>query len=88
MIFDVKMADFRLKARLVAGGHTTKAPATPTYVSIMSRETVHITPLVAALNNIVIWATDVLKTYITMPCCEKIWTTIGKEFGDDLAGMP
>jgi hypothetical protein len=29
-----------------------------------------------------------LKTYITMPCCEKIWTTIGKEFGDDLAGMP
>lgn len=28
MIFDVKMEDFRRKARLVAGGHVTKAPAT------------------------------------------------------------
>jgi hypothetical protein len=28
MIFDIKMEDFRRKARLVAGGHMTKAPAT------------------------------------------------------------
>ena len=26
MIFDVKMEDFRRKARLVAGGHMTEAP--------------------------------------------------------------
>ncbi len=31
MIFDIKMEDFRRKARLVAGGHMTKAPATITY---------------------------------------------------------
>ena len=36
MIFDVKMEDFRCKARLVARGHTTKAPATLTYASIVS----------------------------------------------------
>ena len=42
MIFDIKMEDFRRKARLVAGGHMTKAPATITYDSVVSPETVHI----------------------------------------------
>ncbi|KAL7475334.1 hypothetical protein ACHAW6_001255, partial [Cyclotella cf. meneghiniana] len=28
MIFDIKMEDFCRKARLIAGGHMTKAPAT------------------------------------------------------------
>eukprot|EP00804_Cyclotella_cryptica_P011569 CCRYP_012075-RA/>CCRYP_012075-RA protein AED:0.42 eAED:0.45 QI:0/0/0/1/0/0/2/0/162 len=39
--------------------------------------------LIAALNDIDIWAADVLNAYITAPCREKIWTTLGKEFGDD-----
>ena len=38
MIFDIKMENFRHKARLVARGHMTKAPATITYASIMSRD--------------------------------------------------
>ncbi len=42
MIFDIKMEDFRCKARLVAGGHMAKAPATITYASVVSRETVRI----------------------------------------------
>eukprot|EP00804_Cyclotella_cryptica_P029741 CCRYP_015201-RA/>CCRYP_015201-RA protein AED:0.23 eAED:0.23 QI:0/0/0/1/1/1/6/0/958 len=83
MIFDVKMEDFRRKARLVAGGHATKAPATLTYASIVSRETVQIALLVAVLNDVDVWAADVLNAYITVPCREKIWTTLGKEFGDD-----
>eukprot|EP00804_Cyclotella_cryptica_P018963 CCRYP_006471-RA/>CCRYP_006471-RA protein AED:0.29 eAED:0.29 QI:12/-1/1/1/-1/0/1/0/123 len=83
MIFDVKMEDFRCEARLVAGGHATKAPATLTYASVVSRETVRIALLIAALNDIDIWAADVLNAYITAPCREKIWTTLGKEFGDD-----
>ncbi|KAL7474882.1 hypothetical protein ACHAW6_000828 [Cyclotella cf. meneghiniana] len=29
------------------------------------------------------WAADVLNAYITVTCHEKIWTTLGKEFGDD-----
>ena len=37
----------------------------------------------AVLNDVDIWAADVLNTYITAPCREKIWTTLGKEFGDD-----
>jgi len=42
MIFDVKMEDFRRKAQLIAGGHKTAAPATITYTSVVSRETVRI----------------------------------------------
>ena len=77
MIFDIKMEDFHHKARLVAGGHATKAPATLTYASVMSRETVCIALLLAVLNDIDIWAADVLNAYITAPCHGKIWTTLG-----------
>ncbi len=52
MILDIKMEDFQLKARLVAGGHMTKAPATITYASVASRETVCIALLMAALNDL------------------------------------
>eukprot|EP00804_Cyclotella_cryptica_P024735 CCRYP_001712-RD/>CCRYP_001712-RD protein AED:0.26 eAED:0.27 QI:0/-1/0/1/-1/0/1/0/353 len=83
MIFDVKMEDFQRKARLVAAGHATKAPTTLTYVSVVSRETVRIALLIAALNDVDTWAADVLNAYITAPCQEKIWTTLGREFGDD-----
>ncbi|KAL7474299.1 hypothetical protein ACHAW6_000277 [Cyclotella cf. meneghiniana] len=61
----------------------TKAPATLTYASVVSQETVRIALLTAVLNNIDIWAADVLNAYITAPCREKIWTTPGREFGDD-----
>ena len=36
MIFDVKMEDFCCNAKLVAGGHMTKAPAPVSYASIVS----------------------------------------------------
>jgi hypothetical protein len=37
MIFDVKMEDFRRKARFVSGGHTTDTPHAMTYASVVSR---------------------------------------------------
>jgi len=41
MIFDIKMdGDFMRKARLVAGGHMTKTPASSTYLSVASRESI------------------------------------------------
>ena len=88
MIFDVKMEDFWHKAQLVAGGHTMKAAATLDYARIVSQENVCITLLVAVLNNVDIWAADVLSTYITAPCDKKIWTTLGKQFGDDCRQKP
>jgi hypothetical protein len=80
MIFDIKMDDFRCKARLVAGGHMTKAPATITYASVVSRETVRIALLMAALNDLNVKVGDVLNAYITAPITEKVWTVLGPEF--------
>ncbi|KAL7476013.1 LOW QUALITY PROTEIN: hypothetical protein ACHAW6_001903 [Cyclotella cf. meneghiniana] len=64
MIFDVKM-DFHCP--IIARGHMTKAPATLTYASVVSQDTMWIALLVAALNNVDIWAADVLNTYIAAP---------------------
>ena len=83
MIFDVKVEDFRRKARLVAGGHMTKAPAAVTYASVVSRESVRIALTVAALNEIEVKCGDVMNAYITAPCTERVWTTLGSEFGAD-----
>ncbi len=83
MIFDIKMDNFRHKARLVAGGHMTKAPATITYASIVSCETVRIALLMAALNDLNVKVGDVLNAYITAPITEKVWTVLGPEFGID-----
>ena len=83
MIFDIKMEDFRRKARFVAGGHMTKAPAAMTYASVVSRETVRIALMLAALNDLEVKCGDVLNAYITAQVTEKIWTTLGPEFGSD-----
>jgi hypothetical protein len=81
MVFDVKMEDFKCKARLIAGGHKTDAPATITYASVISHETVSIALMLVALNNLQVKVGDVLNAYITTPCQEKVWTTLGLEFG-------
>jgi hypothetical protein len=83
MVFDVKMEDFRRKARLVAGGHMTKAPPTVTYASVVSRETDRLALTIAALNDLEVKVGDVLNAYITAPITDKVWTTLGPEFGPD-----
>jgi hypothetical protein len=66
-IFDVKMEDFRRKARLVAGGHTTEPPKTITYASVVSRETVRIALTLAAINALQVKASDIQNAYLTAP---------------------
>ncbi len=83
MILDIKMEDFHRKACLVAGRHMTKFPATFTYSSDIMHETVHITQMLAALNLLKVMAAHIMNSYITVPCKEKIWTTLGSEFGKD-----
>jgi hypothetical protein len=83
MIFEVKMDDFRQKARLVAGDHRTEAPATITYASVVSRETVRLALTIASLNDLEVTVGDVLNAYITAPVKEKVWTVLVPEFGHD-----
>jgi hypothetical protein len=69
------------KARFVAGGHLTEPPASVTYSSVVSRDSVRIAFLLAALNHIEIVACNVGNTYLNAPCREKIWFVAGPEFG-------
>ena len=83
IIFDVNMEDFRRKARLVAGRHVTEPPATITYTSVVSKETVRINLTLAALNDFPVKVADIQNAYMTAPVIEKIWAVLGQEFGED-----
>jgi hypothetical protein len=82
-IYDIKMDGFARKFRMVAGGHMTEAPATLTYASVVSRESVRILLTIAALNNLQVKAGDIQNAYLTAPVTERIWTRLGNEFGTD-----
>jgi hypothetical protein len=81
MVWDVKMEDFRRKARFVARSHMTETPASNTYASAVSHESVCIALALAALNNLEVKTTDIKNTYLTTPVTEKIWCVLGPEFG-------
>jgi len=84
MIFDVKLGEgFRRKCRMVGGGHKVDTPAHLTYATVVSRETVRIALTIAALHDLEVKASDIQNAYLTAPCAEKIWTTLGPEFGPD-----
>jgi hypothetical protein len=80
MIFDIKM-DFTRKARLVAGGHVTDPPSSITYASVVSRDSVRLAFLIAALNDLDILGADAQNAYLNAPVREKVYTTCGPEFG-------
>ena len=50
---------------------------------MVSRDIVRIDLTIAALNGLSIRGCDIQNVYITAPCCEKIWTTAGPEFGSE-----
>ena len=77
------MEDFRQKARLVTGGHITKALATIMYASIVSKETVRIALMIDALNDLQVKLGDILNTHILAPVTEKVWTTLDPESSKD-----
>ena len=84
MIFDVKVGEnFHWKAWCVAGGHTTETPASLTYSSVVSHNTIHIALTIAALNNLQVMSCDIQNAYLTAACHEKIWTYAGPEFGSE-----
>ena len=82
LIFDVKMGEnFRRKARIVAGGHVTYVPSRITYSSVVSRDSVRILFMIAALNDLKVLGCDIQNAYLTAPTRDKIWTIAGPEFG-------
>ena len=83
IVFDVKLGEgFRRKARFVGDGHKTETPSSVTYSSVVSRDSVRIILMIAALNDLDIQGADIENAYLTAPCREKVWMRAGIEFGD------
>lgn len=72
---------FTRKACLVAGGHKTAPPTQLTYSSVVSRESVRMGFLLAALNDVDIVAADVGNAYLNAAMKEKVYIITGPEFG-------
>ncbi len=72
----LKIALFLLLCRI-------EAPATITYASVVSHETVCLALTVASLNDLDVKVGDVLNAYITALVKEKVWTILGPKFGHD-----
>ena len=83
IVFSIKMEDFSRKAHLVAGGHVVEAPRSLTYASMVSRESIRIALTLAALNDCEVKTSDIQNAYLTVPCSEKVHTTLGTKFGEN-----
>ena len=65
---------------LVAGGHLTDPPKESIYSSVVSKESVHLAFLAAALNDIKILAGDIQNAYLNAPIHERVYIICGSEF--------
>jgi len=84
IIFDIKMnGAFTRQARLVADGHKTQPPTSMTYSSAVSRDSVRIALITAALNSPEVSAYDIGNAYLNANCQEKLWPVKGPEFGSE-----
>ena len=79
LVFDIKIDGTR-KARFVAGGHLTETPSTITYSSVVSRDSIRILLVIAALNGLELSACDIVNAYLTSLPREKVFFIAGKEF--------
>ena len=77
MVLDIKIEDFRCKARLVTGGHIAEAPSTLTYATVMSRNVVRIAPMIAPLNDLEVKSGAILNAHVQAPVTEKVCNTLG-----------
>ena len=80
LIFDVKF-DLTRKARYVGGGHLTKVSPSLSYSSVVSRDSVRIMFLIAALNDLDVKMCDIGNAYLNAETRERLWFRAGKEWG-------
>ena len=84
-IFDIKM-DLTRKARLVARGSMTEPTKEETFASVVSRDTVRLFFLLAALNDLELLSCDIQNAYLSAPNKEKVWTTFQDQLGPEYSG--
>ena len=88
MVFDVKIGDLTRKARFCANGNETDPPKDSTFSTVVSRDTVRLFFLLAALHDTAILSADIQNAYLNAPVKEKLYTIAGKEFGPKYEGRP
>jgi Reverse transcriptase (RNA-dependent DNA polymerase) len=88
MVFDVKIGDLTRKARFCANGNETDPPKDSTFSTVVSRDTVRLFFLMAALHDTDVLSADIQNAYLNAPVKEKLYTIAGKEFGPKNAGRP
>jgi Reverse transcriptase (RNA-dependent DNA polymerase) len=81
LIYDVKH-DGRHKARLVADRHLTDIPLDSVYSGIMSLWGFRLVLLLAELNGLQPWATDIGNVYLEAYTSKKVYIICGPEFKD------
>jgi hypothetical protein len=73
--------NFTRKARFVVSGHMTDPPPYITYSSVVSRDSIQIGSLLAALNDLELFSADIGNAYLQANTKEKIYAVAGPEFG-------
>jgi hypothetical protein len=70
VVFNVKM-DFTRKARWVKDGHKMPDSPTPSFAGVVSRESICISLMYAALLGLPVWGADTRNAYLQAPSSEK-----------------
>ena len=86
LIFDIKM-DITRKVWYVAGGNLNNPPSFMTYVSMVSRDIVHLALLIVALNYFYILSGDIQNSYLNAPTKEKLSLYAVDEWKYDLVKL-
>ena len=84
-VFDVKF-DLRRKVRLVAGGHLTDPPKESTDSGFVSLRAIRVQLLIAELNFLTTWTSNVGSAYLETETKEKVVIVAEPEFGLELEG--
>ena len=79
LVFDVKL-DLIHKTRFVTGDHLTDPQTSLTYSSAVTRDSVRIGFLIAALNNVDVLAGDIQNAYLNAKTKEEIYFIAGDEW--------
>ena len=74
MVFDVNIEDLTRKARFCANGNETDPPKESTFSTVVSRDSVRLFFLLAALNALNILLADIQNAYLSVPVKEKLYT--------------
>ena len=78
--------DFTRKARWVLDGHKTPDLIGSTY-GVVSRESVRIALIYAALNDLDVFAANIWNAYLQAPSSQKDYIICGPEFGVEIIGQ-